>query len=179
MGGWGVMGSDQWSSDAVSLTSGGVFGRSGDEVEASSRLGSAPVRSQSSESPVAVTSNVSRVWLRSRGTPRLTPSSNSGNGEGGSEYGGEGGRGEIELWNEWKESPLDDRFEDCFLRSGGIGMLAAVFEGGMVLNVSCGGAVTVRPVLRDFGRVGVLKVSGSSKARSSRFPRLRSRSPKP
>lgn len=55
-------------------------------------------------------------------------------------------------------------------------MLAAVFEGAVGFSISCGGAVTVRPIRRDLGRVGVLNVSGSSKARSSRFSRLRSRS---
>lgn len=97
MGGWGLTGSDQWSSDAISLTSAGVFGRNGDELEALSRVGSAPVRSQSSESPVSVNSDMSAIWLRSRGTPRFSPLSNSSVGKGGSEYGGEGGRGEIGL----------------------------------------------------------------------------------
>lgn len=54
-------------------------------------------------------SEICRVCGRRRGSSMSPGTLN--NGEGGLEYGGEGGRGEIGLWKERKELPLDDRIE--------------------------------------------------------------------
>lgn len=87
------------------------------------------------------------------------------------EYGGDGGRGDIGLWNErkeWKESTLDAMLAvsmSCLvvLDNGSV-----EFDGGDICSVSWGGAVTERPPLSPLGLVGVLRSSNGS-AMSSEF----------
>lgn len=85
-----------------------------------------------------------------------------GEGDGGSEYGGEGGSGDMGLWNEqkeWNESRLDERLADsdsaCIFSRWAVRVLECV----IVCRDSCGGAVMALPALNPLGLVGVFMLS--------------------
>lgn len=83
-------------------------------------------------------------------------------GDGGSEYGGEGGSGDMGLWNEpkeWKESTLDDRLVDSESACMGSRWAVRALECVMVCRDRWGGAVKALPALSPFGLVGVFMVS--------------------
>ena len=103
-----------------------------------------------------VNSDRSRLWLRVSGTP--ISASSSADEEVWSGKVGDGGKGEIGLWNEWKESTLEEKLEDSFLSCGMVTGLVAESD-DVVLRVRCGGAVTARPLRKGVGRVGLLDLS--------------------
>lgn len=88
-------------------------------------------------SVVRVESDMSRLCERTRSTLMVSSFSPARREkDGGSEYGGDGGRGEIGLWKEWNESVLEEILGDSFSLFCGMGMLDVEFEGGVVLNVN-------------------------------------------
>lgn len=85
-----------------------------------------------------------------------------GEGDGGSEYGGEGGSEDMGLWNEqkeWNESKLDERLavsDSAWMVSRWV---VRVLESVTVCRDRCGGAVKALPALNPFGLVGVFILS--------------------
>ena len=141
----------------------------------SSRVGLCVISHRPGESALMVTSEISRLWARVRGI--LIPKSELelAEGEGGSEYGGEGGNGEMGLWKEqkeWNESTLDDRLADSASACMGSRWAVIVLDGAIVCRDRCGGAVTALPALNPFGLVGVFRLSGVG----SQLPTISSRS---
>ena len=106
-----------------------------------------------------VNSDRSRLWLWVCGVS--ISASSSADEEVLSGKVGDGGNGEIGLWNEWKESTLEERLDDSFLSCGMVTGLVAESD-GIVLRVKCGGAVTARPFRKGLGRVRFLDLSISS-----------------
>lgn len=107
---------------------------------------------------VRVTSETSRLWERVRLMETVSSSARSGE-ELGLAKGGEGGRGEIGLWNEWNESTLEEMLGDPLACFTGTGMAGVGSDVETVLSDSCGGAVIARPPFMDMGRVRVFKRS--------------------
>lgn len=85
------------------------------------------------------------------------------NGEGGLEYGGEGGRGEIVLWKERRESTLD-RVEGSLGLDLVVGVHGLSSDDEEALTESWIGAVTARPVLNVVGRTGNMELSTESES---------------
>lgn len=83
-------------------------------------------------------------------------------GDGGFEYGGEGGRGKIGLWKEQKESTLGDRVEGSVGPDFVAGVHGLKPFSDVALIISWVGAVIARPEVNVFGRVGSLEASIAS-----------------
>ena len=103
-----------------------------------------------------VNSDRSRLWLRVCGVSKSA--SSSADEEVWSGKVGDGGKGDIGLWNEWKESTLEERLDDSFLSCGMV-TGSVVVSDGVVFRVRCGGAVTARPFRKGLGRIRLLDLS--------------------
>lgn len=104
------------SGELASLVRAGVEGRGGElSARVARRVGVCRRSHGLGEAGLMVMSEVSRWWARVRGSLMPRSELERGEGERGSEYGGDGGREDMGLWKEqkeWNESTLDERLAD-------------------------------------------------------------------
>lgn len=123
--------------EVVSLTSVGVCGSAGGvkspALFPAVGIGLRPQMSWSSA--VIVISESSRLCDRTRLTGRLISLSGPGDDESNGRV-GEGGRGLIGEWKEWKESMLDERLVVSSDTLGELALASGAFDGGTVFKLN-------------------------------------------